>query len=102
MRRNGVNLLTGQQTRPWTAYAALEVFNEDWAENHFPGDGDGNLYRGVGGRLEYTGRRLVLRAYAKRTNEDENDWTRSGESDADAGSQRNAESRQRSSSKSSR
>jgi hypothetical protein len=70
VRRNGVNPLG---SRPWTAYAALEVFNEDWAENHFPGDGDGNLYRGVGARLEYTGGGSS--GYGKRTNENENDWT---------------------------
>ena len=45
LRVNGVNLAESDYGRTYNSYAAIEGYNSDWAENHFPDDDAGNLYR---------------------------------------------------------
>ncbi len=42
---NGQEPALGDQGRTYGFYSAIEVLNSEWAENHFPDDKDGNLYR---------------------------------------------------------
>ncbi|RIK79329.1 MAG: hypothetical protein DCC68_13495 [Planctomycetota bacterium] len=52
VRRNG-NILPNSGSSQYGFYVHLEPINEDWAENHFPGDSDGNAYRGQDWDLQY-------------------------------------------------
>ncbi|HPD47711.1 MAG TPA: lamin tail domain-containing protein [Anaerohalosphaeraceae bacterium] len=84
VRINGQNLAqTGSSM--YGLYAMLEVYDSDYAENHFPDDPDGNLYRCTyderwGGRtvadLTYKGTDPADYAenYVKQTNESEYDY----------------------------
>ncbi|MBN2270758.1 MAG: lamin tail domain-containing protein, partial [Sedimentisphaerales bacterium] len=45
LRVNGENLAASDYNRTYNTYVALEAYNGEWAENHFPDDPDGNLYR---------------------------------------------------------
>jgi hypothetical protein len=45
LRVNGQNLAAGDYSRTYGSYSAIEVLDGDWAQNHFPDDADGNLYR---------------------------------------------------------
>ncbi|MHC4745171.1 MAG: CotH kinase family protein, partial [Planctomycetota bacterium] len=45
LRVNGANLAAGDYGRMYDSYVAMEVYDSDWAENHFPDDDAGNLYR---------------------------------------------------------
>ena len=67
-------------------FAQVEVLNSDWAQRHFPLDGNGNGYRGrranegpPGGRgagLQYFGEdQLSYVSYLKQTNRSEADWS---------------------------
>jgi hypothetical protein len=42
---NGQNLAESDYSRTYGSYSAVEVFDSDWAKNHFPDDNAGNLYR---------------------------------------------------------
>jgi len=42
---NGENLALSDYDRMYDTYVAMEVYDSDWAENHFPDDETGNLYR---------------------------------------------------------
>ncbi len=82
VRVNGENLALNDPGRMYGSYAALEVLDSDWAENHFPDDSAGNLYRcaddGQGeANLFYRGDNpdAYRNAYFKNTNESDDDWT---------------------------
>ncbi len=45
LRVNGENLAADDYGRTYNSYVALEAYNSEWAENHFPDDPDGSLYR---------------------------------------------------------
>ena len=45
LRVNGQNLAESDYSRTYGSYSAVEVFDSDWAKNHFPDDDAGNLYR---------------------------------------------------------
>ncbi len=45
LRVNGQNQAASDYSRSYGAYAAIEVLDSDWAENHFGDDSAGNLYR---------------------------------------------------------
>jgi hypothetical protein len=45
VRLNGVNAAVDDYDRTYNSYVALEAYDRDWPENHFPDDDDGNLYR---------------------------------------------------------
>ncbi|MHC4368021.1 MAG: lamin tail domain-containing protein, partial [Planctomycetota bacterium] len=45
LRVNGQNQAASDYGRSYGAYAAIEVLDSDWAQNHFPDDAAGNLYR---------------------------------------------------------
>jgi hypothetical protein len=45
LRINGQNLAANDYNRTYGSYSAVEVFDSDWAKNHFPDDDAGNLYR---------------------------------------------------------
>ncbi|MHC4323897.1 MAG: CotH kinase family protein, partial [Planctomycetota bacterium] len=45
LRVNGQNLAANDHNRTYGSYAAIEVFDSDWAKNHFPDDDAGNIYR---------------------------------------------------------
>jgi len=45
LRVNGQNLAANDYNRTYGSYSAIEVFDSDWAKNHFPDDANGNLYR---------------------------------------------------------
>ena len=64
------------------SYAAVEVIDGDWAENHFPQDGEGNVYKVV--RDILIRRTSIIAAptptpyqntYFKESNVSEDDWT---------------------------
>jgi len=66
------------------SYAAVEVINGDWAANHFPNDGNGNVYKVVrdlppspNPRFDYRGEDPApyRNTYVKQSNESEDDWT---------------------------
>ena len=80
MYSNGVDLHGGQ------LYAHLEPLNSDFAENHFPDDASGNLYKGrrpdesppggQGAGLAYFGPDPApYVSYTKLTNETQADWS---------------------------
>jgi len=82
VRVNGQNLAESG-VRMYGSYAALEVLDSDWAEHHFPEDGNGNLYRcgeytnGREADLDYEGEdpNAYRDAYFKKTNEADDDWS---------------------------
>ena len=45
VRVNGQNLAASDYGRTYNSYIALENYDSDWADNHVPDDGAGNLYR---------------------------------------------------------
>jgi spore coat protein CotH len=45
LRVNGANLALNDYGVTYGSYAHLEVYDSDWATNHFPDDSNGNLYR---------------------------------------------------------
>ena len=45
VRVNSENLVLDDYNRTFGSYAALEVYDSDWAQNHIPEDDAGNLYR---------------------------------------------------------
>jgi hypothetical protein len=62
------------------SYVHQEAIDADFAANHWPTDGDGNLYRAAGhsATLDYLGTNhlnYVTNGYAKHSNLSENDWT---------------------------
>lgn len=81
VRVNAVNLASAGLPQ-FSSYALLEVLNADWAENHFPRDPDGNVYRGSTGQhsatLNYLGTNppsYMQAGYSKTSNASENDWS---------------------------
>jgi hypothetical protein len=62
-------------------YAANEVLNSDYADRHFPGDGGGNVYRGIKDQAPanfgYRGEdpEAYQNSYFKRSNSSEDDWS---------------------------
>jgi hypothetical protein len=80
MRINGVNPANAGLPQ-FGSYVAVEPINADWAENHFPLDPDGNVYRASSGAhsadLSYRGDAASLMAagYSKTSNTSENDWS---------------------------
>jgi len=86
VRVNGDNIALTDESHMWGSYAALECYDTYWADNHFPDDPDGNLYRCsyfenivdpiVYANLIYRGTNpddYVLN-YIKQTNEEEADY----------------------------
>ncbi|MCA9184566.1 MAG: lamin tail domain-containing protein, partial [Planctomycetales bacterium] len=78
---NGTNLATNDATMFGT-YVQLEALNSDFANNHFPGNSDGNLYSirdalPEEGDLRYEGTNpdAYRDTYFKETNEDLDDWS---------------------------
>jgi len=82
VRVNGENLILADP-RAYGSYAAMEVKNSEWAENHFPNDSNGNVYRCIredGGeeadlRYEGTDPNSYRDTYFKKTNEEEDNWS---------------------------
>jgi hypothetical protein len=76
VRRNGT-ILPNSGGEQMGYYVQLEPINEDWAENHFPGDADGNAYRGQNWTLDYRGPDAGSYAsrVSKQTNVSENDYS---------------------------
>lgn len=77
---NGRNLSIDGE-RMYNTYVRLEVVNDVFAEEHFSGDGDGNVYKaaplGYSASLEYLGTNPLDyndAGYFKQSNEAENDW----------------------------
>lgn len=64
------------------SFVYVEPINGDWAEKHYPNDGDGNAYRGSRApwtaNLDHRGTNYttyVGLGYSKTSNQSENDWT---------------------------
>lgn len=81
VRVNAQNLV-GSGGRFFGSYALVEAINADYAENHFPNDADGNLYRGSTGAhsagLNYLGtnsNNYIGAGYSKSSNASEDDWS---------------------------
>jgi len=88
VRVNGQNLALNDPSVMYGSYAALEAFNNEWAENHYPDDPDGNLYRCtyyVNGGTVYADLTFINGSppdpsdyhenYPKQTNEEDDDYT---------------------------
>ncbi|MHC4356273.1 MAG: CotH kinase family protein, partial [Planctomycetota bacterium] len=92
LRVNGRNQAASDYARSYGAYAAIEVLDSRWAENHFPGDSAGNLYRctyhddGIHSRTyadldykespgEVPDPQDYRNNYSKKTNSAEGDWS---------------------------
>ncbi|MFC1792803.1 lamin tail domain-containing protein [Planctomycetota bacterium] len=45
LRVNAQNLAADDYNNTYGSYSAIEVYDSDWANNHFPDDANGNLYR---------------------------------------------------------
>lgn len=82
LRVNTTNLaLLDNYVRTYGSYAANEVLNSDWAENHFPDDGSGNIYRAIRdispSDMNYRGTNYTnySNTYFKTSNNSENDWS---------------------------
>lgn len=80
VRVNARNLVSGNFPY-FGSYALVEVINGDYADNHFPTDSGGNLYRGSTGqhsaRLDYLGTNSLSyrnAGYDKTSNSSEDDW----------------------------
>ena len=80
---NGTDL-SSQDSSMHGTYVHLEAPDSDFADHHFPGDGNGNLYKGLrddGGneepdfRYEGTDPAAYRDTYFKLTNEDVDDWS---------------------------
>jgi hypothetical protein len=84
LRVNGQNLATAGSVN-YGAYLLVEPMNGAWAENHFPLDPEGNVYRGSkypwNANLDYLGTNAAVyqgqtgAGYYKASNTRENDWT---------------------------
>lgn len=92
LRVNNANVaFTGSTDRTYGSYAANEVIDADWADHHFPNDGQGNVYRAVRDITPAEFDYRILATYPtlygpdskdsytntwfKQTNESEDDWT---------------------------
>ncbi|MBN2505174.1 MAG: lamin tail domain-containing protein [Verrucomicrobia bacterium] len=80
VRVNGVNLAGGSTSIQQGSYVLLEHLNADFADNHFPLDPNGNVYKCMrpSSSLAYLGtapQSYINAGYAKQSNESENDWT---------------------------
>lgn len=80
-RINAVNLASAGNPQ-YGAYVYVEPINGDWAENHYPNDGDGNGYRGSRApwtaNLDFQGSNFqtyVNLGYSKVSNQSDNDWS---------------------------
>ncbi|MCX7872391.1 MAG: lamin tail domain-containing protein [Verrucomicrobiae bacterium] len=80
VRVNGVDLASSGNPQ-YGCYVHLEELSTDWAQNHFPLDGGGNLYRCMRvANLHYLGTNWVSYTtggynYSKQSNRSENDWS---------------------------
>jgi hypothetical protein len=81
VRVNAVNLASAGSPQ-FGSYAALEVPDRDYVDNHFPTDNGGNLYRASSGShsatLAYLGTNInsyKSSGYVKANNSSEDDWT---------------------------
>ncbi len=83
VRVNGENLAPLDPEHMYGSYVHLEVYDGDWAANHYPDNGDGNLYRCVSRSrhcdLRYRGDDPTTYGqtdwYGKQTNTAEADWS---------------------------
>jgi hypothetical protein len=81
-RVNGANLFsTGGTDRTYGLYAANEPIDADWAEQHFPNDSEGNIYRAIRDifppEFDYRGENAnsYTNTWFKESNASEDDWT---------------------------
>ncbi|MBN2474231.1 MAG: lamin tail domain-containing protein [Pirellulales bacterium] len=81
VRVNGRNLARAAAPM-YGSYVQLEVTDSDFADNQFPGDGAGNIYKAVtrthNATLSYLGtdpQAYITAGYSKSTNASENDWS---------------------------
>ncbi len=80
VRVNGLDLANSGSPQ-YGCYAYQEALNSDWAENHYPLDSQGNLYRCMRtADLHYLGNNWVSYTtggynYSKNSNQSENDWS---------------------------
>jgi fibronectin type 3 domain-containing protein len=85
LRINGTTDLTPGQAPHYGSYVHVETLDSDFTDEHFPGDGNGNLYRGVRNvrpspdveaDLAYLGLNpdAYRTVYPKSTNEAEDNW----------------------------
>ncbi|MGC9035452.1 MAG: lamin tail domain-containing protein [Verrucomicrobiia bacterium] len=80
VRVNGADLANSGSPQ-YGCYVHLEELNTDWAQNHYPLDGGGNLYRCMRvADLKYQGTNWVNYTingynYSKQSNKSENDWS---------------------------
>ncbi|HON08335.1 MAG TPA: CotH kinase family protein, partial [Verrucomicrobiota bacterium] len=78
VRVNGSDLANSGSPQ-YGCYVHIEELNSDWAENHFPLDGGGNLYRCMrNADLRYLGTNYtsyISVGYSKQSNRTENDWS---------------------------
>ncbi len=79
VRVNGVNQAASGAPQ-FGSYIHLEELDTDFAENHFPLDSDGNLYRcsRPGADLSHRGtnpQNYISAGYSKQSNVSENDWS---------------------------
>ncbi|HML72963.1 MAG TPA: lamin tail domain-containing protein [Anaerohalosphaeraceae bacterium] len=84
VRVNGENLALTDSipSRMYGSYVHVEAIDGDFADNHFPGDGQGNVYKASiypqVADLTYRGANpgdYTARGYTKGTNESENNWS---------------------------
>jgi hypothetical protein len=78
-RFNGIDQ-SWADSRMFSRYAAIEVLNDEWAEDFFPNDGEGNVYskRRPECNFEHRGTDLgqyLACGYDKESNSSENDWS---------------------------
>ncbi len=76
VRRNGTTLPNSGSPQ-YGSYVHLEPINEDWAENHYPGDSNGNAYRGQRWDLGYIDNNpnSYRNGIVKKTNVSEDDYS---------------------------
>ncbi|HKQ40665.1 MAG TPA: Ig-like domain-containing protein, partial [Verrucomicrobiae bacterium] len=79
VRFNGQNM-SSAGSQMYGMYAAVEVLNDEWADDFFPDDGQGNVYskRRPECALEYRGtdpQAYINCAYDKESNGSQNDWS---------------------------
>lgn len=83
---NATNPAASDTGRTYGCYACVEAYNGDWADNHFPDDANGNLYRctyderhgyRTNADLSYKGTDPAnyFENYVKQTNEEEYDYS---------------------------
>ena len=81
VRVNNVNLANNGPQTYGGMYVANEAVNSDWAENWFPADSSGNIYRGIRdlppSDFNYRGTDYIAytNTWFKKSNSSENDWT---------------------------